>query len=78
MVKTTIYLPEDLKRRVEQLAERRGVSEADVIRAAIAHEVADEPAEHPVRLFPVFHSGNRQPFAERDEELLGELTFGER
>lgn len=75
MVKTTLYLPEELKRKVELLAERRGVSEADVIRAAITREVGEEPTGDPRSRFPVFRSGNREPFAERDEELLGEIGF---
>ncbi|MDR1767907.1 MAG: ribbon-helix-helix domain-containing protein [Propionibacteriaceae bacterium] len=35
MVKTTLYLPEPLKHAVELEAERRGVSEAEVIRSAV-------------------------------------------
>lgn len=78
MVKTTLYLPEELKRKVELAARRRGVSEADVIRAAITREVGEEPVPDAAARFPVFHSGNREPFAERDEELLNEIGFGER
>ena len=33
--KTTIYLPEELKQAVEAQAARHGISEAEVIRAAI-------------------------------------------
>ena len=39
MMKTTIYLPDDLKRAVEREAARRKSSEAEVIRAAISQAV---------------------------------------
>ena len=40
MKKTTIYLPESLKREVERLARRRSCSEAEVMRQAIQDAVA--------------------------------------
>lgn len=40
MIKTTIYLPESLKREVERQARRRSCSEAEVIRQAIRLAVA--------------------------------------
>jgi hypothetical protein len=73
VVKTTVYLSEDLKHALEKLAKRRGRSEADVIREAIRHEVAQS---EPPPTFPVFHSGRHEPFAERDEELLDATGFG--
>jgi len=39
MLKTTVYLPHDLKGAVEREARQRGVSEATVIREAIAEAV---------------------------------------
>lgn len=71
MVKTTLYLPEDLKQQVGELAERRGVSEADFIRAALSHEVAAELALPDV---PLFYS--EELVGARDEELLREGGFG--
>lgn len=38
--RTTIYLPEDLKDRLAQEARRRGVTEAQVIREALAGALA--------------------------------------
>ena len=38
--RTTIYLPEDLKERLAQEARRRGVTEAQVIREALAAALA--------------------------------------
>jgi predicted transcriptional regulator len=45
MIKTTIYLPDELYRRVKQAAKERGSSQADVIRAAVRHELLRAPAD---------------------------------
>lgn len=66
--KTTIYLPDDLKAAIEGEARRRGLSEAEVIRRAIARDVA--------RPRPRFGIIDGEPIAERAEELLN--GFGER
>ena len=73
MEKTTVYLPDDLKRALRRAARASGRSEADLIREGVglvtgAHRIAE------ARL-PLFDSG--QPdLAERvDEHLAG---FGER
>lgn len=66
--KTTIYLPDELKLAVEREAAHRGVSEAEVIRAAISDAVARPSARG-----GLFHA---EPFAERVDELLA--GFGER
>jgi len=69
MVKTTIYLPDELKRRIEQAARERSISEAEVIRAAV--DSAVPPLERPRPTFPLFDSG-RGDLAERVDELLAE------
>ena len=46
MQKTTVYLPERLKRDLERQARRRSCSEAEVIRQAIADAVS-RPAPRP-------------------------------
>jgi predicted transcriptional regulator len=66
--KTTIYLPDQLKADVEHEARRRGVSEAEVIRQAIATVVS-----HPCPRAGIIEG---EAIAERSEELLG--GFGER
>ena len=43
MKRTTVYLPEDLKARLEAEARRRGVTEAEVIRVAVDKEVQRRP-----------------------------------
>jgi hypothetical protein len=44
MVKTTIYLPDELHRAIKQAANERGTSEAELIRAAVRHELLGAPA----------------------------------
>jgi len=74
MKKTTLYLPDDLKRRVEFAAKKQGRSEADVIRDAI--EAAVKPTAPRPRI-PLFKSGfTDSTIAERVDELLAE-GFGE-
>jgi len=66
--KTTIYLPEELKKALTQEAKRQGCSEAEVIRKAVA-AVVHRPA-------PTAGIFDAEPFAEEaDEHLAG---FGER
>ena len=67
-LKTTVYLPSQLKTALTREAAARGLSEAQIIREAIAAAV-----ERP-RPTPGILSG--EPIAERAEELLE--GFGER
>lgn len=72
MLRTTVYFPEDLKRRLHETAALEGRSEAAVIRAAVTAYVAPRVGHRP-RL-PLFNSG--QPdFADRVDEYL--VGFGE-
>ena len=66
--KTTIYLPDELKSAIERESRRRGTSEADVIRQALAHGLS-RPRPQPGLV-------DGEPFAERADELLA--GFGER
>lgn len=66
--KTTIYLPADLKAAVEREARRRRLSEAEVIRQAIAETVR--------RPRPQAAIIDGEAFAERAEDLLA--GFGDR
>ena len=73
MEKTTVYLPDELKRALRRAARSTGRSEADLIREGVGlvtgtHRIAE------ARL-PLFESG--QPdLADRVDELL--TGFGER
>jgi Arc/MetJ-type ribon-helix-helix transcriptional regulator len=66
--KTTVYLPDDLKDALEREARRRGSSEAEVIRTAIADAVA--------RPRPTAGIIDAPPMADHVDELLE--GFGER
>ena len=70
MDKTTVYLPAELKVALRQAAQRRGVSEAEVIRTALAAEVA---AERPRPRGGLFRG---ESISGRVDELL--TGFGER
>jgi hypothetical protein len=72
MHKTTVYIPEDLKLALENLAQSRGASVADLVREGLRKLVSE--ARPPRPRLPLFKSG--QPgLAERvDEALAG---FGE-
>jgi hypothetical protein len=65
--KTTIYLPDSLKRRVEETARVHGCSEADVIRRAL-----ELHTERPRPTLPLFRGSGETDIAERVDELLAE------
>jgi predicted transcriptional regulator len=68
MTKTTVYLPEDLKAALAAEASRRGCSEAEVIRSAIAAAVS-RPAPRGAII-------DGEPIARRVDQLLS--GFGSR
>lgn len=73
MQKTTVYLPDELKRALEKLAIRRGQSEAELVREALSTLTAAEGP--PAPRLPLFRSG-KPSLAERvDAHLKG---FGRR
>jgi len=69
MKKTTLYLPDDLKQRIEAAARAERRSEADVIRDAIAAGVAGPRAPEPRIPLPGMTLGD-PTIAERAGELL--------
>ena len=69
MRKTTIYLPDELKKRVEKVARTSGKSEADVIRDAI--NAATRDAGAPAPRIPLMDRGLGDPtIAENVDALL--------
>lgn len=70
MVKTTVYLPEQLKMRIELLAQREGRSEAEIIRVALDEFTAAR--ERPRPTLPLFVGEGVTNIAERVEEVLDE------
>jgi hypothetical protein len=45
VVKTTIYLPDELHQGIKHAAKERGTSEAELIRTAVRHELLGAPAD---------------------------------
>lgn len=72
MVKTTVYLPDELKDALGRVAQQTGRSEADLVREAISALTRATAAPKP-RL-PLFASGD-PTLAERVEDALE--GFGE-
>ncbi len=70
--RTTAHLPDELKAALERAAAATGRSEADLIRAGVAH-VAGQ-AERPKPRLPLFDSGDPTLAARADDLLDG---FGE-
>ena len=75
MMKTTVYLPEDLKASLERVAAEQGRSEAELIREAIRALVGSgAPAKPRV---PLVATGLGDPnAAERTDELLDGFGVG--
>jgi hypothetical protein len=69
MRKTTIYLPDELKKRIEKVARTTGKAEAEVIRDAI--DAATLVAGAPVPRIPLMDTGLGDPtIAENVDALL--------
>ena len=69
MIKTTVYLPEDLKAALERVASDEGRSEAEVIRESIRRAVTDR--EPPRPRVPLTGKALGDPTAaERVDEIL--------
>lgn len=67
MVKSTVYLPEDLKKELERVAQARSVSEAQLIREGVRSIVNHHTPPHP--RIPLFVSDD-PTLSERADELL--------
>lgn len=77
MVRTTIYLPEPVKERVEEYAARHATTEAAVIREAIERLLGAEHDRSWVNeLAGVGRSQDGRPVADRVDEALAETGFG--
>ena len=70
MRKTTVYLPDALKERLERAARQGNVSEAEVIRAAI--ESFTRTSVRPRPTLPLFESIGDPGLAERVDEILAD------
>ncbi len=72
MTKTTVYLPDDLKRDLARLAAASGRSEADVMREAIRALVSASP--RPLPTGALFASGDAT-LAEWAEQAASRLSW---
>ena len=71
---TTIYLPDDLKKRLELAAHQERKTEAAIVREALADALNRREVTPTV---PLFAEGWGDPtLAERVDELLAETGFG--
>jgi Arc/MetJ-type ribon-helix-helix transcriptional regulator len=68
MKKTTLYLPDELKRRIERLAREEGRSEAEIIRQAIEAAVSRAAAKPRIPL--VGHGLGDPSIARRVDRFL--------
>lgn len=74
MKRTTVYLPEELKRALEQRAKLEGRTEAEVIRDALSAML--QPRSRPSKLsFGKFASGHTDTSA-RVDKVLRDTGFG--
>lgn len=69
MVKTTVYLPDELKASLARVAAERAISEAELIREALRDKVSASTGVRP--RVGLFSEGLGDPLAaERADELL--------
>jgi hypothetical protein len=73
MMKTTVYLPVELKRALARLARQRGCSEAELLREAVARLAGEQPA--PAPKLPLFRASGPSIAHDIDHALDG---FGRR
>ncbi|MEO7135789.1 MAG: CopG family transcriptional regulator [Vicinamibacterales bacterium] len=73
MMKTTVYLPSELKRALTKLARQRRCSEAELLREAMSRLAGE--AEAPVPRLPLFRSAGPSIAEDIDRALEG---FGRR
>jgi hypothetical protein len=67
--KTTVYLPAELKRALKRAAARRGCSEAELLREAVARITGE--AEASVPKLPLFRSTGPSIAEQVDDALKG-------
>ena len=74
MKRTTVYFPDDLKRRLEEAAARESRTEASIVREAVETVLdAREPSRPTV---PLFDGWGDPTLADRVDELLTDTAFG--
>ncbi|MDE0369499.1 MAG: ribbon-helix-helix protein, CopG family [bacterium] len=74
MKRTTFYLPDELKQRLEEVAQRESRSEASIVREAV--QVALDSRDPPIPKLPLFDGWGDPTLADRVDELLAGSGFG--
>lgn len=69
MVKTTVYLPDELELRLDAEAAATGVSKAELIRRGIAMLLDNSPRPRRSGPLPVFRSGRAATVEEMDDAI---------
>jgi predicted transcriptional regulator len=75
MVRTTIYLPDDMKRELEARARSEGRKESDIIRESLARTLRGHGRTIKDLRFGMFDSG-REDTSARVDDVLTETGFG--
>lgn len=69
MIKTTVYLPEELEVRLDAESAATGVSKAELIRRGIAMLLETSTRPKQSRALPVFNSGRSRTADEMDDAV---------
>lgn len=77
MVRTTVYMPDELKRRIEVYAAQRRTTEAAVIRDAVERLLAPETDRSWVHELAGLGRGQGEDIADRVDDALVDSGFGE-
>lgn len=70
--RTTVYFPEEMKTAIEREAARRGVTEAEIIRAAVRAALPERQRRR--RITPAIPEGVGEDIAGRVDELLANMA----
>ncbi|WP_052583763.1 ribbon-helix-helix domain-containing protein [Saccharomonospora iraqiensis] len=73
MVKTTVYIPDDLEVRLDAEAAATGTSKAELIRRGITMVLETSERPRKKRPLPVFNSGSTMTSDEMDEEIRSHI-----
>jgi Arc/MetJ-type ribon-helix-helix transcriptional regulator len=73
MVKTTVYIPDELENRLDAEAVATGVSKAELIRRGIAMLLAASDRPKNDAPLPVFHSGRSRNAGEMDDAIYDHI-----
>lgn len=74
MVKTTVYLPEELDTQLEAEAASSGVSKAELIRQGISMVLDQTPHSRQPGALPVFNSGRQLTLDDMDQLVSERIT----